>query len=226
MSQILQSSWIGLRVRILVAEDQAIVRRGIASLLRLTPGFEVAGEAENGVEAVERTLELQPDVVLMDISMPLLNGVDAAAKIKAATKGVKIIMLTAYDGEDLVMRTIASGADGYMLKKATPETLAAAIRMVKFGSKGFYSPSFSAATIQRLRKKLDHTMRQGSDLTAREREVLQLVAEGKSHQEISELLQVSVRTVDTHRNNLMHKLQLHDAVALVRYAVKTGLTQI
>ena len=114
-------------VRILLAEDQAIVRRGIASLLRLTPGFEIVAEAENGVQAVEFTQQCLPDMVLMDIGMPLMNGVEAAAKIKATNKNIKIIMLTAYDSDDFVMNTIASGADGYVLKNATPDSLSAAV---------------------------------------------------------------------------------------------------
>lgn len=214
-------------IRILVADDQTIVRRGIASLLKLVQDFDVVGEAADGIEAVDRARALRPDVVLMDYAMPLLNGVDAAAKIKAVAPEIKIIMLSAYDEEILVLKAIASGADGYMLKSSTPEHLAEGVRsVVRERTPGFYGPSFSTELMERVRDQLAATLRQGNDLTRREREVLQLVAEGKSHQEIAELLNVTVRTVDTHRNNLMHKLKLHDAVALVRYAVKMGLTQI
>jgi DNA-binding NarL/FixJ family response regulator len=210
-------------VRILLVEDQAIVRRGIASLLRLTQGFEVIAEAENGMQAVELAEQLRPEMVLMDIGMPLLNGVMAAERIKAKDEGIKIIMLTSYDSEDFVMDALASGADGYVLKNATPESLSAAVRTVMEGG-GFYSPSFTPDVVQRLRDKLEGVT--GNELTPREREVLQLIAEGKSHQHIAELLHLSIRTVDTHRNNIMQKLNIHDAVALVRYALKRGLAEI
>lgn len=213
-------------IRILVADYQAIVRHGIASLLTVTPGFEVAAIAANGIEAVELALRLQPDVVVMDVGMPVLNGMDAAQKIKAAAGTIRILMLSAYDGEDLVMNSIACGADGYLLKTAGPERLFEGIRALGRGTTTFYSPSLSPETIQMLREKIDHALREGRDLTPREREVLRLIAEGKSHQEIAELLMVSVRTVDTHRNNLMQKLKIHDTVALVRYAVRAGLVYI
>lgn len=214
-----------LSVRILLVEDQAIVRRGIASLLRLTPGFEIVAEAENGVQAIDLAAQLQPDLVLMDIGMPLLNGVEAAAKIKAENSAIKIIMLTAYDSDDFVMNTIASGADGYVLKNATPESLSTAVRTVMEGA-DFYSPSIAPELLERLRDKLNGGSENGTDLTPREREVLQLIAEGKSHQSIAALLHLSIRTVDTHRNNIMQKLNIHDAVALVRYALKKGLAEI
>lgn len=212
-------------VRILLVEDQAIVRRGISSLLGLTPEFSVIAEAENGVQAVEMADMLLPDIVVMDIGMPLLNGVEAATKIKAKHPEIKIIMLTAYDGDEFVMNTLASGADGYVLKNATPESLSTAVRSVMQGGE-FYSPSYPVEVLARLREKLTDGATDGNELTPREKEILQLIAEGKSHLLIAELLHLSIRTVDTHRNNIMQKLNIHDAVALVRYALKKGLAEI
>ncbi len=212
-------------VRILLVEDQAIVRRGIASLLGLTPGFTIIAEAADGIEAVELAQRLLPDMVVMDIGMPLLNGVEAAGKIKAKNPEIKIIMLTAYDSDEFVMNTLASGADGYVLKNATPESLSAAVRSVMNGA-DFYSPSYPPQVLAKLRNKLEGGAGDGAGLTPREKEVLQLIAEGRSHQTIAELLHLSIRTVDTHRNNIMQKLNIHDAVALVRYALKKGLAEI
>jgi len=212
-------------VRILLVEDQAIVRRGIASLLRLTPEFTVIAEAANGIEAVELAQRLLPDMVVMDIGMPLLNGVEAAGKIKAKNPAIKIIMLTAYDGDEFVLNTLASGADGYVLKNATPESLSTAVRSVMNGA-DFYSPSYPPEVLVKLRDKLEGGARNSTELTPREKEVLQLIAEGRSHQTIAKLLHLSIRTVDTHRNNIMQKLNIHDAVALVRYALKKGLAEI
>jgi DNA-binding NarL/FixJ family response regulator len=213
-------------ISIIVADDQAIVRRGIASLLKLTPHFVVAAEAENGAEAAELAIRLEPDVVLMDIAMPVLNGFDAASRIKAEAGHVKVIMLSVMDGEEQVLEAIASGADGYVLKKSTPEQLAAAVRTVVHNRSGFVSPSFPPKLIAKLCAKAKRIDRQEKELTPRERVVMQLIAEGKTHEEISKLLDVSVRTVDTHRHNLMQKLDIHDAVTLVRLAVKMGLVQV
>jgi DNA-binding NarL/FixJ family response regulator len=223
MDSVASDTVVPSSIRILLVEDQAIVRRGIASLLRLTQGFEIVAEAENGIQAVDLAEQVEPDMVLMDIGMPLLNGVMAAERIKAKDARIKIIMLTSYDSEDFVMDALASGADGYVLKNATPESLSTAVRAVMNGG-DFYSPSFSAEVVQKLRDKLEGVT--GNELTPREREVLQLIAEGKSHQHIAELLHLSIRTVDTHRNNIMQKLNIHDAVALVRYALKRGLAEI
>ncbi|MGE5314741.1 MAG: response regulator [Acidobacteriota bacterium] len=213
-------------IRIVVADDQAIVRRGIASLLSLTEGFRVVGEAANGIEALELAGRLRPDVILMDLAMPVLNGLEAVRKIKAETDAVRIIMLSSHDAEEDVMNAIAAGADGYLLKTASPELLADVVGKAVSGGDGFISPSFPDDLIEALKARLEHRRRQARDLTPREREVLQLIAEGRTHQEIAEILHLSIRTVDTHRNNLMQKLDIHDAVALVRYAMKEGLTRL
>ncbi|HLP17799.1 MAG TPA: response regulator transcription factor [Bacteroidota bacterium] len=210
-------------IRILVADDQAIVRSGIALLLKSIPGFDVVGEAENGLQAVELSCTLEPDIVLMNLTLVRLNGIQAASLIKSSLKSVRIILLAVHDGQHLVMKTIESGADGYLLKNSTPGELTDAVRAVAGGKAGFYCPTIPPETIEMLRYKIDHTVRNRTDLTPREKEVLQLVAEGHSHQDIARMLDLSIRTIDAHRNNLMQKLELHDGVALVRYAMKEGL---
>ncbi len=205
------------RIRVLVADDHTIVRRGLVSLLSLAEGIEVVGEAENGREAVEKTLLEGPDVVLMDVSMPLLNGLEAAEQIKKKRPNVKVLILSAHDNEEYVHQVARSGANGYMLKNTSAEDLFQAIRAVSAGQDFFGLPVSGSIS-----------ERQGEDnsrsrLTMREREILQLVAEGNHHQRIADLLSISVRTVDTHCNNIMRKLDLHDRASLATYAIKNGI---
>lgn len=208
------------RIRVLVADDHTIVRRGLVSLLSLAEGIEVVAEAENGREAVEKTSLLAPDVVLMDVSMPLLNGLEAAEQIKKKNPRVRVLILSAHDNEDYVVQVVRSGASGYMLKNASAEDLFRAIRTVHAGE-DFFGPLVGGVTSGRPEKE-----GAGSSprrLTTREREILQLVAEGNHHQRIADLLNISVRTVDTHCNNIMRKLDLHDRASLATYAIKNGI---
>ena len=217
------------KISVLVADDHTIVRRGLVSLLSLIPEIEVVGEAADGRSAVAQTLEKKPDIVLMDISMPLLNGLEATKQIKNQDPNVKVVVLSAYDNESYILESIRSGANGYLLKNSSWEDLHAAIKAVHTGQ-AFFSPGVSKIIADNYIKgsvpgsKEDHFPADGGHrLTQREREILQLVAEGKSHQQIADMLHISVRTVDTHRNNIIQKLDIHDTASLVTYAIKNGI---
>jgi DNA-binding NarL/FixJ family response regulator len=216
------------KISVLIADDHAIVRHGIVSLLSVSDEFEVIGEAENGREAVELALSKEPDVVLMDIGMPILNGLEATRQIKKGAPHVKVLVLSGYDNDEYILQVIQCGANGYILKTTVPEDLYAAIRSVKKGQ-AFFSPSVSRVIVENyVTRSTTSTGRNEKTkpqhaLTTREREILQLIAEGYLHQQISERLKISVRTVDTHRNNIMKKLDLHDTASLVTYAIKNGI---
>lgn len=216
-------------ISVLVADDHTIVRRGLVSILSLADGIEVVGEAADGMVAVERALELDPDVVLMDINMPVLNGLEATRKIKKAASHIRILVLSAHDNEEYIIQVIRSGANGYLLKNSSAEDLFAAIRSVHTGH-AFFSPSVSKIILESYLKASGSPVESAeaggageSRLTSREREILQLVAEGKTHQQIGDLLRISVRTVDTHCNNIMKKIDIHDSAGLATYAIKNGI---
>jgi DNA-binding NarL/FixJ family response regulator len=216
------------KISVLIADDHTIVRHGIASLLSLYEDFEVIGEAENGREAVDLTLSKNPDVVLMDIGMPILNGLEATRQIRKQAPHVKVLVLSGYDNDEYVLQVIQCGANGYLLKNTVIEDLCTAIRSVKKGL-AFFSPSVSKIIVDSYvsrpsgSESRPETKKPARPLTSREREILQLIAEGHLHQQISERLNISVRTVDTHRNNIMKKLDLHDTASLVTYAIKNGI---
>jgi DNA-binding NarL/FixJ family response regulator len=217
------------KISVLVADDHNVVRHGLVSLLSLIPEIEVVGEAADGRSAVTQTLEKKPDVVLMDISMPLMNGLEATKQIKSQDSNVKIVILSAYDNESYVLESIRSGASGYLLKNSSWEDLHTAIKAVHSGQ-AFFSPGVSKIIADSYIKGVTPGGKEenfpangGNRLTQREREILQLVAEGNTHQQIADLLHISVRTVDTHRNNIIQKLDLHDTASLVTYAIKNGI---
>lgn len=200
-------------------------------MLSLNDEFDVVGEAVNGKIAVEHTLLKQPDVVLMDISMPELNGLDATRQIKSRMPDVKVLVLSAYDNVEYVIQILHSGANGYLLKNISPEDLYAAIKAV-YAGQAFFSPTISKIVLDSYLQRIQQSRTPSSEgvsseyegpLTVREREILQLIAEGKTHQQIADLLYISIRTVDTHRNNIMKKLDLHDTASLVTYAIKHGI---
>lgn len=216
-------------IGVLVADDHTIVRRGLISLLSLADGIEVVGEATDGRAAVERTRELEPDVVLMDISMPGLNGLEATRQIKKESPHCKVLVLSAHDKDDYILQVVRSGANGYLLKNTTAEDLYAAIRSVHAGH-AFFSPSVSRVLVDAYLggdtgpgEPPADGVAGGGRLTPREREIIQLIAEGKTHQEAAGILSISVRTVDTHCVNIMKKLDIHDNAGLVTYAIKNGI---
>jgi two-component system response regulator NreC len=218
-------------IGVLVADDHTIVRRGLISLLSLIEGVEVVGEAADGRTAVDLALRLEPDVVLMDISMPVMNGLEATRRIKKEAPAIKVLVLSAHDNDEYVLQVVRSGANGYILKNSTPGDLCAAIEAVHTGH-AFFSPSVSRIILDTYLDTSGTPVTQGvrslqtaakSRLTSREREILQLVAEGKTHQAIADMLHISARTVDTHCNNFMKKLNIHESAGLVTYAIKNGI---
>jgi DNA-binding NarL/FixJ family response regulator len=209
-------------MRILLADDHALVRAGIRSLLEKIPGVEVAGEASNGREAIELIRAQRPDLVLMDIAMKELGGLEALPRITKNFPSVKVIILSAHANEEYVIRALRSGAAGYMLKDAATLELEFAINSITQG-KTYLSPSISRTVIDSYLERVGSLASPIEQLTARQREVLQLIAEGNNTKEIAGALHVSVKTVEAHRLQLMARLNIHDVPGLVRYAIRSGL---
>ena len=209
------------KIRILVADDHGIVRKGLRFLLDRQPGMEVVGEASEGREAVKLSEELTPNVVIMDVAMPLLNGIDAAAQIMKGNPNTGIVMLSMYADEAYLVRALSAGAKGYLLKDSAEVDLVRAVQVVAQG-RPFFSPQISQSLLEDYVRTLQQRGLQDSYelLTDREREVLQLLAEGKSNKEVATILDLSTYTVETHRTNLMHKLNLHNTAEIVLYAVR------
>ncbi len=210
--------------RIVLAEDHTIIREGLRMLLSSANEYEIVGEASNGLEAISMVEEFKPDIVLMDISMPKMNGLEAIREIKATNQQVKILVLTVHKTEENVLAAFEAGADGYVLKYADKEELLLAIKSV-CGGESFISPMISERVIEGFiagSRALKETT-SWDTLTARERQVLKLIAEGHTNREIADFLFISVKTVETHRSNIMKKLDLHNASELTAYAMKRGL---
>jgi len=211
-------------LRILLADDHGIVRRGLKSLLESQPGYTVIGEAADGLEALRLCGELSPDLLIIDISMPMMNGIEVAARAQKLDPPPGVIILSMHADESYIMRALGAGARGYLVKDATDEDLIPAVRAVASG-KPFFSPAVTAVLMEDYVRQL--RARGLSDsyhlLTDREREVLQLLAEGRSNKEVATLLEVGLSTVETHRANLMQKLNLHNTAEIVLYAVRKGI---
>ncbi len=211
-------------LRILLAEDHAILREGIRSLLASIPEFEVVGEAEDGLQAVAQAKQLEPDLVLIDLSMPLMNGTEAIRQIKHRTPVTKVVVMTVHKTDEHVRAALDAGAEGYLLKDDRSQDMLAAIRSVVAGGT-YLSPKICGRVVSGY---LGQASTQGAGLpwdalTDREREVLKLVAEGCKNREIAEHLCVSLKTVEKHRANVMKKLDLHSAAGLTAYAFENGL---
>jgi len=211
-------------IRVLLAEDHELVRAGIRSLLEKMPGVRVVGEASNGREALELVRSQLPTLVLMDIAMPVLGGLEALPRIIKNFPRTKVVILSAYGTEEYVSRAFRSGASGYMLKYAATVELELVIKSVAQG-KTYLSPSISRAIINRYLEGDDGGLGPIEQLTARQREILQMIAEGENTKEIASTLDVSVKTVETHRLQLMARLNIHDVAGLVRYAVRNGVVE-
>ncbi|APW44240.1 response regulator [Rhodoferax saidenbachensis] len=209
-------------IRTLVADDHQLMRAGLRKLLENLPDIEVMGEADNGLQLLEMAQSLSPDLVLMDISMPTLNGLDATAQLTKVLPTVRILILSMHMNEEYVRQALVNGAAGYILKDAAPRDFDRAIRTVMQGET-YLSPEVSKGVmndyVQRLRSESTET----EVLTPRQREVLKLIAEGSSTKDIARRLDLSVKTADTHRTQLMRVLDIHDVAGLVRYAIRTGI---
>jgi DNA-binding NarL/FixJ family response regulator len=213
------------KITILLAEDHLIVREGIRTLLQSEADFIVVGEASNGREAIDKVAELHPEVVVMDIALPILNGMEACRHIRNAHRDIRVLMLSAHGDDTYVDGALESGAAGFVLKQAPGATLSHAVREVHAGRR-----FFSAVILNRYRDvqsglQSGTTPKKRMPLTRRESEVLQLIAEGKANKETADLLNVSIKTVEKHRTNLMRKLNIHDTASLTRYAISQGIIE-
>ena len=211
--------------RIVIAEDHTIVRDGLRALLALDPDLDVAGEARDGLEVIKCVEKLTPDLVLMDLSMPRMDGMEAIREIKSRIAETKILVLTVHENEECVLATFRAGANGYVLEEATHAELIMAIKTVLAGRR-YISPAISDKVIEGYLegKKALAVESSWDTLTSREREILKLVAEGYKNKEIADFLCISVRTVEKHRSNLMKKLNLHSVSAITALAIEKGIT--
>ncbi|RPH34941.1 DNA-binding response regulator [bacterium] len=221
------------KTRIIIADDHSVVRSGLRLLLQSSPDFTVVAEAEDGEEAVTLVDRHKPEVVIMDISMPKLNGIEATGIMKQSNPDLKIIILTVHEDEEYVYQMLRAGASGYVLKSAGKKEIFAAIESALSGER-FFSPGISKLIIEGFIKR-DKEQLQAQEqlqthskqqLTKREIEVLQYIAQGFTNRKIAEALFLSIRTINTHRTNLMQKLDIHDTARLVRYAIETGLVKL
>ena len=214
------------KIRVLVADDHTILRAGLRMMLNATPDIEVVGEASDGCQAVAEALRLQPDVILMDITMPECNGIEATRQVKQQMPEVRVLVLTMHENEEYLFQMLRAGASGYMLKEAADTDLISAIRVVSSG-RFYLSPSAQSMMVSDylLRVRTGEERDSYAMLTDREREILKLVAEGYTNNQIAERLFISHKTVDTHRTHIMDKLNLHSRAELVKYAMRRGLLE-
>ncbi len=215
------------KITLILADDHAVVRSGLRMLLEVQPDIEILAEVESGTEAVAKTQSLLPDIVLMDIQMPGLNGIEATKQIKKLAPDTAVLALTMYEDDQYFFEMLHAGASGYVPKRAAPDELLTAIRAVGRGEVYLY-PSLASRLVQDYLKRADSGDQPliYDDLTPREREVLTLIAEGLTNPEIAEKLVISVKTVDRHRENIMRKLNLHSRIDLVKYALRIGLIDL
>lgn len=215
------------KIRVFIADDHAILREGINALLTTSNDIEVVGEAADGIEAVDRARQLRPDVVLMDIAMPALDGLEATRRIRKENPGTRVIMLTQHEQREYVSTAMKAGASGYIPKKALASELMAAITSVYRGDYYLF-PSAARTLIEEYvsQPSLTEVTDPYERLTKREREILKLVAEGRTNREIADLLVISIKTVLGHRTNLMEKLGIHNRTELVKYAIRKGLIHV
>lgn len=215
------------KIRLMIADDHMIVRQGMRKLLEAYPELEILGEAQNGDETIELAKKLLPDIIIMDISMPVINGLEATRQIKKRLPQTKILILTMHAEKEYIFKILQSGASGYLLKGSPIEELVAAVYAVDRGE-SYLSPPVSKSIIEDYiggGPKRPATTR-SQPLTAREREVLQLIAEGYTSKRIAIRLSLSSKTVETHRSHIMQKLNIHNAAGLIRYAIQKGWVDV
>jgi two-component system response regulator NreC len=211
-------------IRIVLADDHTVVRKGLRLLLENQPGFIVVADAADGREAVSLAEQHAPDVVVMDVAMPILNGIEAARQISARMPQIAVVFLSMHADESYVLKALKSGARAYLLKDSAENDLIAAVKAVSEG-KAFFSPAISKMLVEDyMRQMQDRQVEDSYDLlTTREREVLQLFAEGRNNKEVASLLNLSLYTVETHRGNIFQKLNLHNTAELILYAIRKGV---
>jgi DNA-binding NarL/FixJ family response regulator len=219
-----------LAFRILLADDHEVVRRGLCALLRARPEWEVCGEAADGREAVEKTLALNPDAVILDVGMPNLNGLEATRQILKAKPQIRILILTLHDSDQLVQEVLNAGARGFLLKSDAARDLVTAVEALR-NNKIYFTPRVASMVLEGYLRRKDNgetpvATASHSRLTPREREIVQLLAEGKSSREVADALGLSVKTAETHRANIMRKLNLHSVSDLVLYAVRNNIVHV
>jgi len=212
-------------VSVLIADDHEIVRRGLRALLQEQPGWQVVAEVTNGRDAVVKANEFQPDVAILDITMPSLNGLDATKQIAKVSPSTKVIILTVHDSDQLIPKVLDAGARGYILKADAGRDLITAAKAL-LSNKAFFTPKVAQIVMDGYLGKGPKVSEEGfSQITGREREIVQLLAEGKSCKEVATILGISTKTAETHRSNLMRKLNCHSVAELVRYAIRNHLVE-
>jgi DNA-binding NarL/FixJ family response regulator len=214
----------GKPVRVLIADDHELIRHGLRELLRLDPGCQICGEAHDGLEAVEMAKQLRPDIVLLDISMPSLNGLEATRQICKVVPGVEVLILTVHDSEQLVRDVLAAGARGYLTKSDAARDLLAAVDSLRL-HRPFFTSKVGRMVLEGFLAKTASAQESADTLSDRERQIVQLLAEGKSNKEVAALLGISVKTAETHRNRIMRKLKLDSICDLVHYAVRNEIVE-
>jgi DNA-binding NarL/FixJ family response regulator len=214
------------KIMVLLADDHTVVRQGLRALLKAEEDMEVIGEAENGRQAVNLVKKSPPDVVLMDVAMPLMNGLEATRQILKSSPTTKVLVLTSYGDDDCIEQLMRAGAAGYLIKQTAANDLLKAIREVQRGN-AFFSPSIAKRLRDQCRQAFSNgqPVKRSGDLTSRESEVLQLIAEGFSNKQIAAELSISIKTVEKHRQQVMNKLNIHDVAGLTRYAISKGLVE-
>lgn len=212
-----------MKARVLVADDHTLLRAGLIKLIETIPGLEIAGEASDGQQVLDKVQSCAPDLVLLDIAMPKISGLEVCATLRARKHDIKVLMLSMHKEQQYVHKSLQNGASGYLLKDSAPDELATAMLTVLQG-KTYLSAALAQGMVSDMVSKMHGKADTAEpDLTPRQREVLKLAAEGLSTKEIAIRLNLSVKTVDTHRTNLMNQLDIHDLAGLVRYAIRTGI---
>lgn len=211
------------KIRVVIAEDHGVVRQGLRILIQEDPSMEVAGEARNGLDAVQTAARLKPDVLLMDVAMPVMSGLDATRRIASSQPETRILVLSSYSGDDCVRELLKAGAVGYVTKNSASEELLRAIKDVYSGG-SYFSPEIARRLRNQLRRRgAGRRVKPETMLSGRERQVLQHIAQGLPNKQIADILGISIKTVEKHRQQLIEKLDIHDTAGLTRYAVDAGL---
>lgn len=214
-----------MTIRILITDDHQLFREGIANLLSSSPQIEIVGQAENGQQAIEKARNLKPDIVIMDLSLPIINGVDATRILQNELPGTKVLVLSMHDDKNYIKEALEAGAFGYLFKDCTYDQLIEAIHTVNQGKK-YLSDKITEVLIKDYLNKDEEIQDKSPELSERESEILKLIAEGKSTREIADLLFVSVKTVGTHKQHILEKLKLKSTADLIKYAIKKGIVRL